>query len=262
MQAISSTPQTVQRPQLVSLSRLTMIALVGLALALIYAQLALVRQFDLALTVFAGLMLLGSGLVASGWRWTPLVGALLSALVVAGNSGPVIYDLTHPEPYHNFAFMVIAVALSLVGCVSGILATTQNYRGNERRAPRATTSYLALLTGLCAGALLIGALPQSAGAAVSPELLASLPALSTPGMYFDQTTLRAQVGATVALRLDNPHGVSHAFDIDALNVHIPVVAGEQSLILFKPEQPGTYSFYCGLPGHRQAGMVGTLIVEP
>jgi uncharacterized cupredoxin-like copper-binding protein len=25
--------------------------------------------------------------------------------------------------------------------------------------------------------------------------------------------------------------------------------------------PGTYTFYCAIPGHRQAGMVGTITVE-
>jgi len=34
---------------------------------------------------------------------------------------------------------------------------------------------------------------------VRPELLAGLPAISTPGMSFDQTELRAAVGQTVAL---------------------------------------------------------------
>jgi hypothetical protein len=40
--------------------------------------------------------------------------------VVAGNSGPVVYDLTHPESSHPFVFMVVAVALALVGFASGI----------------------------------------------------------------------------------------------------------------------------------------------
>jgi uncharacterized cupredoxin-like copper-binding protein len=41
-----------------------------------------------------------------------------------------------------------------------------------------------------------------------------------------------------------------------------MAAGKPALALFTPTTTGTYSFYCGVPGHREAGMVGTLIVEP
>ncbi len=41
--------------------------------------------------------------------------------------------------------------------------------------------------------------------------------------------------------------------------------GESTLALFKPTQPGTYTFFCGVPGHANkadgTGMVGKLIVE-
>ena len=98
-------------------------------------------------------------------------------------------------------------------------------------------------------------------AGATPKVLASLPAIGTPGMYFDPAEIKARAGETVALRLDNTHGAPHSFDIDELNVHAPA-AGQQSLIIFKPAQPGAYTFYCSVPGHREAGMVGTLVVAP
>jgi hypothetical protein len=87
----------------------------------------LIGAFLPDLTIFATLMLLAPALLATGWRWTPIVGALLSALVIAGNSSTVLYDITHPAAFHPFAFMVVAVALALVGTVAGIGATAQNY---------------------------------------------------------------------------------------------------------------------------------------
>jgi uncharacterized cupredoxin-like copper-binding protein len=39
-------------------------------------------------------------------------------------------------------------------------------------------------------------------------------------------------------------------------------SGKPSLALLKATRAGTYPFSCGIPGHREAGMVGTLIVEP
>jgi plastocyanin len=213
------------------------------------------------LTAFAGIMLFVAALITTGQRWTPLLGACLSVMVIAGNSGPVIYDLQHPESFHLFAFMVVAVALALTGTVAGIGATVQNYRTAARRTPRSMVPALFALAGVCAGAVLVAALPREAGAGVSPEVLANLPAITTPGFRFDRGELRVKAGETVALRFDNPHGSPHSFDIDKLKVHVPVAAGASGLVLFKPTEPGTYTYYCQLPGHREAGMEGTLVVE-
>ncbi len=262
MQTQTLWPTAATRTPLAALTKLTIGALIGIALALVYVQALLVGAFAPDLSVFAALMLLGAALLTTGWRWTPIVGALLSSLVIAGNSGPVVYDITHPAAFHSFAFMVVAVALALVGTVAGLGATLQNYRSAARRAPRGTVVALATLTGLCVGALLVGALPQAASAGVSPEILAQLPAISTPEMHFDRSELKATVDQVVALRFDNTHVAPHSFDIDELNVHVPVASGKQGVVLFTPTQPGSYTFYCGVPGHREAGMVGTLIVEP
>ncbi len=125
--------------------------------------------------------------------------------------------------------------------------------GEQLTAPRGTAFALG------AGAMLVSAMPRAAtGAGVSPEILAKLPAITTPGFSFDQKALKIKAGETVALRFENPH----SFDIDELNVHVPAPAGRNNLILFKPTQVGTYTYSCSLPGHRAEVMEGTLIVEP
>jgi plastocyanin len=261
MDIATTLARPARRRPLSTLSSITVAALAGMALALAYIQVAIIGEFRPDLSLFAGLMLGAAGLIATRWRWTPLVGAGLSAMVVLANSGPVFYDLTHPDNVVLFRYMVVAVSFAVAGTVAGIGATVQNYRGTAYRTPRATIPLLAALIALGAGAILVGSLPRAAGAAISEDVLAQLPAVTTPGFSFDQPEIRVKAGETVAFRLDNPHVAPHSFDIDELNVHVPVAVGGSSLVLFRPTEPGTYTFYCELPGHREEGMQGTLIVE-
>lgn len=256
---------TGTRAPLSALSTLTAIALVGGALSLVYVQAVLAREFNPELTVFAVIELLSAAaIMLLRWRWTPLLGTLFGTLVIAGNSGPIIYDLTHPASFHPFAFMVVAVAVSIVAIVAGVAATVQNYRHapSDRRAPRGFAAALVGVAMLGIGAIAVAAIPQQSGAAVSPEVLAELPAVTTPAFQFDMPDIKVRAGETVALRLDNTHGVPHSFDIDELNVHAQMPVGSSGLALFKPTKPGTYTYYCAIPGHREAGMQGTLVVEP
>ena len=111
-------------------------------------------------------------------------------------------------------------------------------------------------------ALLAAVLPRRGTAGVSPGLPADLPVLGMPGFVFDPAGLRAKVGQPVALRLENRHAAPHSFDLDELDVHVSAAPGESALVRFTPTAPGRYTFYCAVPGHREMGMQGTLIVEP
>lgn len=171
------------------------------------------------------------------------------------------YNLAHPASTHEFGFALILLAIATVGIVAGIGATVQNYRSAERRTPRALPFALTALAALCLGALLVAAIPQGgANAGVSDAALAGLPALTTINSAFSQLEIHAKVGEMVALRLENGDGEAHSFDIDELNVHAAMPAGQRGLALFKSTQPGIYTFYCGIPAHRDF-MIGKLIVE-
>ncbi len=254
-----------ERQPLAALGKLTVAALIGIALLLVYVQAILMGYFRPDLVTFLLITLLVAGVAATGWPWAPLLGALWSGLIIAGNREAVIYDLTHPleASAHNFAFMAISVAIAVVGIASGIGATAQNYRGAGRALPRWYPGALASLAALCLGAILVALTVQAnTGAGVSPAGLRQLPAITMRGMSFDQQQISARVGETVALRIENDTGAPHSFDVDELDVHVAAPTGKSNLILFRPARAGTYMFYCGVPGHRAAGMTGTLVVMP
>jgi plastocyanin len=73
-----------------------------------------------------------------------------------------------------------------------------------------------------------------------------------------ELTIPAKTDVTVSL----PNtGVSlHNFSIDELGVDVDVAPGDTGSATINAPA-GTYRFYCDVPGHAQAGMVGTLTVQ-
>lgn len=77
---------------------------------------------------------------------------------------------------------------------------------------------------------------------------------------FTPPVLKASAG-TVTVAFTNPDSIPHDFTIDELEVNELVDAGSESTFSFDAER-GTYTFYCSIPGHREAGMEGELKVGP
>jgi len=44
-------------------------------------------------------------------------------------------------------------------------------------------------------------------------------------------------------------------------LHMAVAMGTSNTIEFTPTKPGTYEFFCTVAGHKEAGMVGTMVVQ-
>lgn len=58
-------------------------------------------------------------------------------------------------------------------------------------------------------------------------------------------------------------GVSlHDFVVDELGIDVDLEAGETATVTIPDDAAlGEYEFYCSVPGHAAAGMVGTLVIE-
>jgi len=106
---------------------------------------------------------------------------------------------------------------------------------------------------------------------------------------FDPATVEVQAGQQVTITMQNMGTVEHDFVIQEIPVegtvaesattepgmaghtmegtdmepavHMGAMAGMSDSVTFIPTKPGTYEFYCAVAGHREAGMVGTLMVR-
>jgi plastocyanin len=90
--------------------------------------------------------------------------------------------------------------------------------------------------------------------------------ISTPSgstLAFDQKTASAKAGS-VTINFDNKQPLQHDVAVEdssgkELGATDLVSSGTASTTVNL--QPGTYTFFCTVPGHREAGMQGTLTVK-
>jgi plastocyanin len=255
---------TQERMRLLILRTVMIAGLVGNVLVNTVLQALILHTLIPPLAIIMALTLLIAGVCASRWRWTPLLAVLWVVASVVPGLEPYTYDLTHPAQTGPFIATLLSLALLLVTVVAGVAAMIYGDRQvAEGRAPRWLTGFLIGMATFVLGASLVAAIPPSdATAGLSAEALTQLPVLVSGRNTFSQAELRARVGETLALRLENSDTQAHYFDIDELNVRVAMPSGKPALALFTPTTPGSYTFYCHIPGHREAGMVGTLVVEP
>lgn len=98
----------------------------------------------------------------------------------------------------------------------------------------------------------------------SAESRSTLDIAAAPtGLAYSNTTATASAGE-VTVDLDNPQPLEHDVAIEDDNGKVvgqTEVVTEESSSTVVTLQPGTYTFFCTVPGHREGGMEGTLTVK-
>jgi plastocyanin len=79
-------------------------------------------------------------------------------------------------------------------------------------------------------------------------------------IYFEPDELSIPADTEVTVQLPNDGAALHNFSIDELGIDVDIAPGAtEETVINAPA--GEYEYYCNVPGHKPAGMFGTLTVE-
>lgn len=79
---------------------------------------------------------------------------------------------------------------------------------------------------------------------------------------FEPNRINVERGETVRLKLVNAGSLSHNVHLSGASLKTETVqGGGTDSVTFTAQTNGTVSFFCNVPGHRQAGMQGEIVIE-
>ncbi|MGH2373224.1 MAG: cupredoxin domain-containing protein [bacterium] len=117
--------------------------------------------------------------------------------------------------------------------------------------------------------LLVGGCARGGGPQAPPEEAGPRPgvlSVTLEGTEFAWTpnTVTVRPGQRVRFRIVNRGSIAHTFMSDPAGIPITKEidpGGEVTVEWTAPPRPGSLEFWCGIPGHREAGQVGTIVVK-
>lgn len=89
-------------------------------------------------------------------------------------------------------------------------------------------------------------------------------AAAPKGLAYTTDHVTVEAGETL-LHFENPQSTSHDLDLEdadgELIADMETIGGGYADVPIADLEPGEYVFFCSVPGHREAGMEGTVTVE-
>jgi uncharacterized cupredoxin-like copper-binding protein len=144
-----------------------------------------------------------------------------------------------------FALPALIALVALAGCGSSNSSTTTTKEAAPATTPATTTSTTT------------GSAPASGSSAVS------LSANPSGQLEYNTKTLSAKAGK-VTINMTNMAPLEHDVAVESSSGQVlgqtPTFKGATKSLTLELKA-GTYKFFCTVPGHRQAGMEGTLTVQ-
>ncbi|HXG41795.1 MAG TPA: cupredoxin domain-containing protein [Dehalococcoidia bacterium] len=117
---------------------------------------------------------------------------------------------------------------------------------------------------LLAPVLLVTALAMACGSPSGREIQVVAAERPDGSMYYEPAQITVRPGERVVFVITNRGSQDHEFESDEAGIEEVVVPpGRTRRVGWRaPSQPGSFPAYCDLPGHREAGMELTVVVQP
>ncbi len=114
----------------------------------------------------------------------------------------------------------------------------------------------AVVTGGCGG----GADDETSSAGSAEAPAGEKIAVVGKEFSYDPAAVTLKAGQPFTIVLKNTGSIEHDITVDDAKFKLTVPGNNTGEKALKVEKPGTYQFYCSLPGHKSAGMKGELTV--
>ena len=234
----------------VSLLRTSVIVTIATGIAI---EVLLEEMLDPVITGLQVAYVVGLGLLASKPRAGTIVIAVATLVLIGFGGFFFVLGLSQPKSTVEFV-------LNLVMLISGItsaIAVVALLRKSTERGPSsaarkvAATGAAVLVVGLAFAAYVKATLDE-------PGLGSGDIPLTAENISFSTDHLHASSGP-VTIFVDNKDLAGHTFTIDKLDVEEALPGGTSTRFEFDAP-PGTYKYYCSIPGHEDT-MHGTLTVH-
>ncbi|MCW3033414.1 MAG: hypothetical protein QOK19_2499 [Solirubrobacteraceae bacterium] len=162
---------------------------------------------------------------------------------------------TQSKPHsirRRLAFVPVLIGIvALAGCGSSSKSTSSASTPETTASSTASTSSSSTTSA------------PAGGESTAPASKISLAAASGGQLEYTTKSLSAKAGK-VTIDFSNPSPVGHNVTIETSSGQTvgatPTFEGGSKTVTVNVK-PGTYKFFCSVPGHRQAGMEGTLTVK-
>ena len=198
-------------------------------------------------------------LLTLGWiffrpgRIIPVVVRSLVFLDVAFWMVPAAYS--NATNHGSLGSILIPGVLGTVATVGLLAAIGFFVSGGSQIAGRRVAPVICAV----AVAMLVAVAGVAIATASSTSLSGNAVVISATNARYSTTTLTTNQG-TVTVDFSNNDLFWHTFTIDALGVDVRAPVKGHRQVTFHAAA-GRYEFYCAIPGHKQIGMKGTLVVQ-